>query len=209
MIITEILRKYGLKTLFYPLVIGMIVWILGHFFSAPGKQVSILWGMVEYTKWNYEKIQTKQKIYITGNSTKSKTDGNNEYLSLKKKYDDLIQEYENLITEINESDCPNTLAFKRKINVLFAEGYINTAEKVKFKLVNAGAIVELIEVNKADIDENPRKKENFGIMYYRDSKLSSQAIKLQKLLKQEYDLKLKEGRWIFTDTDFTIWIGPY
>ena len=50
-IILELLRKYGVFALLAtPATFGIIVWLFAHVFAEPGTEVTVLWGMVKYTK---------------------------------------------------------------------------------------------------------------------------------------------------------------
>jgi hypothetical protein len=47
---SEIFKKYGVSAIVFAVVVGLIIWLLAHWTAAPGKEVSILWGLVRYTK---------------------------------------------------------------------------------------------------------------------------------------------------------------
>jgi len=49
-LLIEMLRRYGSLTVIVAVVLGSVIWIAAHFSSAPGTQISILWGLVTYTK---------------------------------------------------------------------------------------------------------------------------------------------------------------
>ena len=55
-IITELMRRYGIWAILALSVAGATVWAVAHSQAKPGDKVSILWGMVEYTK---SKLQTE------------------------------------------------------------------------------------------------------------------------------------------------------
>lgn len=49
--LSKLLDKYGLARMVIAVIIGVIVlWFLAHLNSAPGGNVSVLWGLVHYTK---------------------------------------------------------------------------------------------------------------------------------------------------------------
>ncbi len=58
-IITELMRRYGIWAILALLVVGTTVWFVAHYQAEPGDELSILWGMVEYTK---SKSQTEHKL---------------------------------------------------------------------------------------------------------------------------------------------------
>lgn len=49
-IFNSLFLKYGFLTLFGSALAIIIIWVFAHFISAPGGKVSVVWGMVEYTK---------------------------------------------------------------------------------------------------------------------------------------------------------------
>lgn len=46
----EIFGRYGLAAILFIVVAAGALWVLAHQLSAPGERVSVLWGLVEYTK---------------------------------------------------------------------------------------------------------------------------------------------------------------
>jgi len=58
-IFTELLRRYGIWAIVALLVTGSTVWFVAHYQAQPGGKVSIIWGMVEYTK---SESQAKRKV---------------------------------------------------------------------------------------------------------------------------------------------------
>lgn len=49
-IASEVFRKYGLAAILFAVVFAFLVWALAHFASAPGTEVTVLWGLAKYTK---------------------------------------------------------------------------------------------------------------------------------------------------------------
>ena len=49
-IVTTVLARYGIVAVPAVMVTGLLIWALAHFTASPGSPVSVLWGMVEYTK---------------------------------------------------------------------------------------------------------------------------------------------------------------
>ncbi len=47
---TEILKRYGATAVLCAAAAGCAIWGLAHFVAAPGSEVSVLWGLVTYTK---------------------------------------------------------------------------------------------------------------------------------------------------------------
>ena len=47
---TEIFKRYGATAIAFALVFGIAIWALAHLVAAPGSEVSVLWGVVKYTK---------------------------------------------------------------------------------------------------------------------------------------------------------------
>ena len=47
---SEILKKYGSAAVVFALIFAFFVWFLAHWAAAPGREVSVLWGFVKYTK---------------------------------------------------------------------------------------------------------------------------------------------------------------
>jgi hypothetical protein len=47
---SEIFKIYGVAAIAFPLLAAVVVWILAHLAAAPGTEVSVLWGLVKYTK---------------------------------------------------------------------------------------------------------------------------------------------------------------
>ena len=49
-ILTESLKKYGIKFVISAIVFAIAIWALAHWTAAPGNEISVLWGLVKYTK---------------------------------------------------------------------------------------------------------------------------------------------------------------
>ncbi len=49
-ILSDIFKKYGIKAVVFASVFAILVWAFAHFAAAPGTEVSVLWGLVRYTK---------------------------------------------------------------------------------------------------------------------------------------------------------------
>ena len=47
---TEIWKKYGIRALVFAAIFSLVLWVIAHRTAAPGGTVSVLWGLVEYTK---------------------------------------------------------------------------------------------------------------------------------------------------------------
>ena len=71
----EAAQRFGVvQSLVIPIVLAIIIWTLAHFAAAPGTEVKVLWGLVEYTKrtgdtlqssGNDEDEQNKKKVSST------------------------------------------------------------------------------------------------------------------------------------------------
>ena len=62
---TEVLKRYGATAIAFALVTGCAIWGLAHLVAAPGSEVSVLWGLVKYTK-KAEQIEiTKSGINLS------------------------------------------------------------------------------------------------------------------------------------------------
>jgi len=48
--LVHILNQYGIKTVLFAVIFAFFVWGLAHWTAAPGSEISILWGFVQYTK---------------------------------------------------------------------------------------------------------------------------------------------------------------
>lgn len=46
----DIVKKYGIRSVLLAVLIATIIWVLAHCAGSPGKQISVLWGLVTYTK---------------------------------------------------------------------------------------------------------------------------------------------------------------
>jgi hypothetical protein len=46
----EVLKRYGATAVLCAFAVGCAIWGLAHFVAAPGSEVSVLWGLVTYTK---------------------------------------------------------------------------------------------------------------------------------------------------------------
>lgn len=46
---SDLLKRYGGAAVILAVILALAIWALAHFASAPGTQVKILWGLVEYT----------------------------------------------------------------------------------------------------------------------------------------------------------------
>ena len=46
----QVFRHFGLKAVVAIVIVGMVIWALAHWSAAPDRTVSVLWGLVEYTK---------------------------------------------------------------------------------------------------------------------------------------------------------------
>ncbi len=51
---SEIFRRYGPWALLAAALISICIWLLAHNIAAPGGQVSVLWGLIQYTKQGAE-----------------------------------------------------------------------------------------------------------------------------------------------------------
>jgi len=49
-LIAELTKRFGLWAILALILAGALVWVIAHSQAKPGEKVSILWGMVEYTK---------------------------------------------------------------------------------------------------------------------------------------------------------------
>ncbi|MEA2083449.1 MAG: hypothetical protein U9O82_04240 [Thermodesulfobacteriota bacterium] len=49
-LIDDLTKRFGLWAILVLLLLGALVWVIAHSQAKPGEKVSILWGMVEYTK---------------------------------------------------------------------------------------------------------------------------------------------------------------
>jgi hypothetical protein len=49
-VVAEILKRYGVTALAVTLAFGFSIWGLAHVVAAPSSEVSVLWGLVKYTK---------------------------------------------------------------------------------------------------------------------------------------------------------------
>jgi len=49
-LVTELFRKYGLYAIVVAIVGALCIWGLAHWAASPGSEVSVLWGLVRYTK---------------------------------------------------------------------------------------------------------------------------------------------------------------
>ncbi len=73
----EIFKKYGLPSVFITIIFAGIIWILAHFAAAGGSNVSVLWGLVEYTKKisipHEVQYKSSQQTKTNENETKPQT----------------------------------------------------------------------------------------------------------------------------------------
>ena len=74
--LSHLSAKYGWRLLVAGSVLVTIVWAITHFASDPGEKVSVLWGMVEYTKG---------KTTLNRNASSSSSEKNNSLDSPKEK----------------------------------------------------------------------------------------------------------------------------
>lgn len=49
-ILSDIFKKFGIKSVLFALAFSVAIWTLAHFAASPGTEVSILWGLARYTK---------------------------------------------------------------------------------------------------------------------------------------------------------------
>lgn len=49
-ILSDVFKKFGIKSVLFALAFSIAIWVLAHFAASPGTEVSILWGLVRYTK---------------------------------------------------------------------------------------------------------------------------------------------------------------
>jgi hypothetical protein len=47
---SEILKKYGTAGVVLTVIFAFLIWLLAHWAAEPGREVSVLWGFVKYTK---------------------------------------------------------------------------------------------------------------------------------------------------------------
>jgi hypothetical protein len=49
-LLTVIFKKYGIVSIPFTIVVAVLIWAAAHFAASPGTEVSVLWGLVRYTK---------------------------------------------------------------------------------------------------------------------------------------------------------------
>lgn len=113
-LISKIFNKYGITSIILAIIIVAVIWIVAHFNAAPGKEISVLWGLVKYTKNDDNTIKTN--ILITqdnayNESTENKINNIDSLppVSLFIKHD---------ITKINEKSTLDSLRTTRKLRKL-------------------------------------------------------------------------------------------
>ena len=73
----EVLKRYGATALVAALIAGIAIWGLAHIVSEPGSEVSVLWGLVKYTKKHLvvvgpsEQITPPSSVNVEDSETKS------------------------------------------------------------------------------------------------------------------------------------------
>lgn len=58
----QLFRHFGLKAVLAPVILGSVIWILADWNAAPDRTVSVLWGLVEYTKPRPQAAGRQQSI---------------------------------------------------------------------------------------------------------------------------------------------------
>lgn len=49
-LLADVVLRYGLRSLPFVVLAAAVVWGVTHRLAAPGQDVSVLWGLVKYTK---------------------------------------------------------------------------------------------------------------------------------------------------------------
>lgn len=49
-VFSDLFKRFGFKSILFALVFSIVIWFLAHIFASPGTEVSILLGLVRYTK---------------------------------------------------------------------------------------------------------------------------------------------------------------
>lgn len=58
----QVFRHFGLKAVVAIVIVGMVIWALAHWNAAPDRTVSVLWGLVEYTKPSPQEVSRQESI---------------------------------------------------------------------------------------------------------------------------------------------------
>lgn len=104
-ILSDILKKYGIKAIVFATVFAISVWALAHFAAAPGTEVSVLWGLVRYTKSldketeYFSKNPIKNYDKTTADSIIQKNDTTFAPISIFTKYDLKKEDVEKFIND--------------------------------------------------------------------------------------------------------------
>ena len=139
----ELFKKYGLWLIISILVASSLIWILAHFTAKQGTNVSVLWGLVEYTKqdnkstqYNKPNVPKMTPQNISDNYSKTITNNNIDD-SLKEKINDNI-DITNLpaidlliysdVNETNLNEMVEKLRVKRNLREITA---LESSKRVK------------------------------------------------------------------------------
>ncbi len=60
--LTNLFSRYGISLLIGAFVAVMLIWFIVHRMSAPGEQVSVVWGLVEYNTKPTERMETRNTL---------------------------------------------------------------------------------------------------------------------------------------------------
>lgn len=92
-ILSDIFKKFGIKSVLFAFVFSVAIWTLAHFAASPGTEVSILWGLARYTKSMDKKSESTTSAIDLNSSKKTaqeiinKNDSSFVPISLFTKYD--------------------------------------------------------------------------------------------------------------------------
>jgi hypothetical protein len=100
--------------------------------------------------------------------------------------------------------CPEAMFLGKLVRIGYQPAYASVAEDLGQTLRAAGATVEASEFTAQEAAEAVAK---FGTIYYRDGELASKAHAMSRLVRSKYQAQVKQGNWVYADSDFAIWIG--
>ena len=141
---SEILKKYGTAAVIFGVLAAFIIWLSAHIAAEPGKEVSAIWGLVNYTK--------RSKV-------------------IKTKPDSLNKKISELEEQLASAEKKAQVAEEKAKRIILLEGQL--AEERK-KSTKAGQKLEKIRVLEAQLTEAEKKAKMADQFAEQNTKLRTQ-----------------------------------
>lgn len=115
---TEIFKKYGTAAIVFAIIASLSIWGLAHWAASPGSEVSVLWGLVKYTKSGQPLEHSPHDQLSVKRIDKSKSGASSDMAKAKTTLPPITIEVQSGITEMNVQQVLQTLRSKRSLRQL-------------------------------------------------------------------------------------------